>query len=563
MRGKDDMAKIDPAIPVVTRVSEDLSEVVVLVSKTFGITDDHRLQTVSRKNKEFGYMGPFARPKMPHHCGVLGKMRHLGFALNLDPQSGICYRSSWEQSATEHIGPSDLDEIIEHHRDMTVTRGTDDYLYRMFTRKATLLSLPENLDLWTFKIFESDEVTLTGERAALGGTPGTSLTLQGKLYAYASVKQVSTRNGQPHDRRQSELVPAVTISIVLEPLPSQVRAINETTVAALNHGLHPGRANAIGSKTSMKSADEKLEILMKRCSEKLSITDPSSPTFEEFMVALVTEFLNEISCATEGEFVPKIHLKETVTSEPFLTFVLSHGKNPPQMTQNPPVIYSTDPSTFPLTLPMTTFILNLLFPSFFSATMVSVKALPPQVVNDKFKDVKTLVEDDGFTGYKTIQTTVNLLSPRYATFEVCPPGQRHYESPGVRWAVTWSMLSDQMIQGQQVMFRSYNSLIEKTHFESRQMARTLQFLARMAITDFEDFYEINVTSSLGSLYFRTWNDASRGLHRIDHDYAILRDKLSLLNAEVAEDQRRAQFWANVIALLSIGVLIAGLLFSHL
>lgn len=200
-------------------------------------------------------------------------------------------------------------------------------------------------------------------------------------------------------------------------------------------------------------------------------------------------------------------------------------------------------------LAISAMLLNLLFPVFLFDSMFVPEQLSPEVVATKRSQIVTILQGD-WTDYLTRGISVGIADRDldYLSLDEylanITPSDRDYGLLGTRWAATWYAMLYAGLETQQLVFRIYNGIEESVQTQTGPRTKALRDLAEVAVSDFEEFYNLDILSPAGSVYYRDVLDSLKSLYHLDRYYSIFKDKLQLLTADVAEEQRQAQLKAD-------------------
>jgi hypothetical protein len=207
---------------------------------------------------------------------------------------------------------------------------------------------------------------------------------------------------------------------------------------------------------------------------------------------------------------------------------------------------------------MTEYILQLLARIDPKVLMSSSSCYPREIVASQSALIKRKYFQ-GTVAYQLPQKRVNLLSYeecRKSTDEYAQttPVNYDYNDHSLFSSVSWITLLYFLISSQEFLFTSYDQALSALSKASvrypRSKIKMLKVLTDQVIIDFEEYYDVDVTSK-DSPYFKTDYEALKEINLVDKHYSILLDKRNLLSSQAAEEQRKNQQFALIVAIASI------------
>ncbi|HEY6325923.1 MAG TPA: hypothetical protein VIW73_05330 [Candidatus Cybelea sp.] len=122
-------------------------------------------------------------------------------------------------------------------------------------------------------------------------------------------------------------------------------------------------------------------------------------------------------------------------------------------------------------------------------------------------------------------------------------------------ACAWNVLALSLIGMQEALLAWYHRSVGEANLSARRLVR----MAEAAIRDFADYYDISFFKSSASAFFRDAYESMQKVNGLDHEYAMLRERLSLVlarnNGEEVIGVRRTLWvsWLGVGLALMVAV----------
>ena len=177
---------------------------------------------------------------------------------------------------------------------------------------------------------------------------------------------------------------------------------------------------------------------------------------------------------------------------------------------------------------------------------------------DKTTETKK-ISSENYTGYFVRQTKVGLFNhevTKESTEEYLRTEEieHDYGLFGLRWSIAWNFLLHPLVTSQELLFQQYHQSLSALTESGRSRTRRLKELTEQAISDFEEYYDVDILSHKFTLLKREF-EIFKEINSVDSYYRALMEKLVLLNAQIADEQRKIGERGLKIAIISLAFLV--------
>lgn len=440
-------------------------------------------------------------------------------------------RSSWEKKVTSDYYPGDENHQIKTILDFDPqTDGLDDMLYRLYTRKICRLSIRESEKLCFARLKTFRGISLQG----CGGTDNVRFDIG----IYMMLKR----------RTDGKFSPVITISAIVTPSQDLEPAKKSEALIQATYRGPLERFEFVVRQTGKLSADfQDIERFMENPKEIMPIDDI-------MLFATVKYFLNPMNVSIKPNMkLPLANNNRVRRSSSLTGYLLS---TPFSKVTIDPLESSASSTRVDIDVRiMANHILTLLGLSNPLLSDDGFSWFPSEDVRSRLNEIISSYEGD-FTGYHLQQVNVSLGDYNKSTRKSVDkslqtvPGDCDYNEYGALWTASWHVLQYSLITSQELLFTSYHEALSAFPEDRHSKTKLLKQLTEQAVVDFEEYYDVNAISR-DVRFFKREYEALKEVNLIDDYYNTLLEKRNLLNAEVAEEQRKNEKYALFLAMASL------------
>ncbi len=384
-------------------------------------------------------------------------------------------------------------------------REFDDFLYAIFVRKTSLLSLREVSNLYVIKISD-----LTADL----DNNGSGYKVRVKIY-------VALKRKLPQiDPASLSFNSIAGIIALILPLEGEGKTVVETFLKLTEGEPFRPSFSYTDTETSSEKTLQLKEMMIQEFKDKLinamnteseyEVSEEEGSLFRGYFIYIDSFFKQLVYSSMKDR--TNLMLKDHFSASKLVALKCYIGN---LVIGSYRIDWNTAPSLSPY------------YESFLKKELIDFLGPRAKVSHTEPYGVEYIAPDCYFsiddTDYKVASyNSSEAYSMSYSIDEFLSKGekQRDYRSLNVIWSPSWIALMYTMISAQELIFHNYTQKLSS----SNQEASTMADLMEEAIVDFEEYYDVEILTGWGRQYFKDIYDNIKELNSIDEYYRVLKEK---------------------------------------